>query len=55
MQAIAYWDRTNVIIISGSDIEDFLLGLKGIFEKTRHNKMSNLSDFFKSHKPESGN
>ena len=45
-EATAYWEDTNVKDITGGDIEDYLFGLEGISEKTRHNKMSHLRDFF---------
>lgn len=41
------WEDTNVKDINGGDIEDYLFSIPNIKEKTRHNKMSNLRDFWK--------
>lgn len=45
--AVAHFENINVKDITGGDIEDYLFGIKNISEKTRHNKKSNLSDFWR--------
>jgi len=47
LQALEYFQETNVKDITGADIEDYLLSIQNISEKTRFNKKSNLSDFWK--------
>lgn len=42
-----YFGHRNVKEITGADIDDYLYSLENISEKTRHNYMSRLSDFWK--------
>lgn len=45
-RAADYFDLTNIRDISGADIEDYLFSIQGISEKTRHNHMTQLRDFW---------
>lgn len=44
--ACKYFKDMNVKDINGAHIEDYLFGVAGISEKTRHNKKSQLHDFW---------
>jgi len=43
-----YWGQKNIKTFNRADIRDFLYDIKGISEKTRHNYMSCLRDFFRN-------
>ena len=46
--ACNYWEQKNVKIFNRADIREFLYTIENISEKTRHNYMSCLRDFFKN-------
>jgi integrase len=43
-----YWDQKNVKTFNRADIREFLYAIENISEKTRHNYMSCIRDFFKN-------
>lgn len=47
LQAIDAWGQTNIKVIGYAEIEDFIYQRNDISEKTRHNMVSCLGQFFK--------
>jgi integrase len=47
-RACNYWDQKNIKTFNRADIREFLYHIENITEKTRHNYMSCLRDFFRN-------
>jgi len=47
-RACSYWDQKNIKTFNRADIREFLYHIENITEKTRHNYMSCVRDFFRN-------